>query len=518
VGICPFKESSKADIYLEFLNEKLFKIPEIKSNFIGIVHDGAPVLSNGEGGLITMLKENSENLPFFNLSDPCHIYSLAIRNSLGQLPETMTNFITKLHSHFVSPQRKKKLIRIQEQNGIKSPVVLKKYVENRWLILGQSIQRLLQLWDSLKDYMSENFQSEKEKSKKTQENSTKGKRKEAKEKELEALDYGTFLKLFSDEFFKMQIVFLNEIIARINASNAILQTKGLSIHELKQQTSLCYLRIAELIIKPNQFNFDASKIITQDLDNIKVREKVVMDQDEFIEAISNEMSNNNIVKKVHELRRIDQGKFYNTFKPFLVSILICLGKKLPILDETVVTLDFVQLKGDSNLIKKQMQSFNNQYKIIDNEALNNEFSNLVSEGISKYCFDNNFTILEMWDNIERSGYHNLALLAKVAQTLPTSSANIEQTFSEVKLFKTKQRNQLNERSLESLLIVNQELKLLPKFKVSDKLIELYTQVFSKKRVRDKDDEQIYLQESLIIPQLQPLFSDSQGLPTQINLQ
>ena len=81
----------------------------------------------------------------------------------------------------------------------------------RWLNLGQSFRRLLQLWDSLKDYMSENFQLEKEKSKKTQENSTKGKRREAKEKELEFIDYGSFLKFFSNELFKMQIVFLKKL-------------------------------------------------------------------------------------------------------------------------------------------------------------------------------------------------------------------------------------------------------------------------------------------------------------------
>jgi len=35
--------------------------------------------------------------------------------------------------------------------------------------------------------------------------------------------------------------------------------------------------------------------------------------------------------------------------------------------------------------------------------------------------------------LQDAGYPKLAMVARAAQTLPTSSANIEQTFSEIKL-------------------------------------------------------------------------------------
>ena len=98
---------------------------------IGIVHDLAPKLSDHAGGLVSKItNEENSNPNLFNLNDPCHIFSLSIRKSLGELPQNLTKFIVKLHAHFSSSQRKKLLIRIQEQqNGISSPLVLKKYDE-----------------------------------------------------------------------------------------------------------------------------------------------------------------------------------------------------------------------------------------------------------------------------------------------------------------------------------------------------------------------------------------------------
>ena len=156
LGVVAFKESSTSQTYLEILNNKLFVLPEIKENFIGIAHDFASSLTGIENGLITLLRKDHKK-EFLDLKDPCHGLSLTIRNSLGHLPDILTNFITKIHSHFVSPQRKQQLIRIQEESGIESPLVLKKYVQTRWLNLGLSLERLLVLWDPLKSYMSENM-------------------------------------------------------------------------------------------------------------------------------------------------------------------------------------------------------------------------------------------------------------------------------------------------------------------------------------------------------------------------
>jgi len=149
-------------------------------------------------------------------------------------------------------------------------------------------------------------------------------------------------------------------------------------------------------------------------------------------------------------------------------MLIYLGKYLPITNETLNSLEFLQLRGDPAVLKQQMQLFNHKFQIINAEDLNSEFNTLASDGISKYWAGNN--IFAMWDGIQNAGYEKLAMVARIAQTLPTSSSNVEQTFSEIKLLKPNLRNQLSDRSLEALLIINQELRIIKKFKVSNLLI------------------------------------------------
>jgi len=150
LGLSTFKESSESLVYLQMLKEKLFTNPQISANFVGTAHDHAKTLTGEENGLVGLLEK--EGYSFFDLRDPCHGLSLALRNSVGQLPQEIMTFITKLHSHFVSPQRKAQLTRIQETRGEVRSVVLKTYVKTRWLSLGNSLERVIRLWEPLEIY------------------------------------------------------------------------------------------------------------------------------------------------------------------------------------------------------------------------------------------------------------------------------------------------------------------------------------------------------------------------------
>ena len=166
-------------------------------------------------------------------------------------------------------------------------------------------------------------------------------------------------------------------------------------------------------------------------------------------------------------------------KPFLVNILIYLGKYLPPNDNILLSLEFLlQFRGDPVALKKNILLFNNKYTIVNEEELNTELNNLIADGIYKYWAND---VFEMWDILQDAGYPKLTMISRAAQTFPTSSANIEQTFSEIKLLKSNLRNQLSDKSLEALLIIRQELRFNPKFKVSDALVDLYGQIFTKKR-------------------------------------
>jgi len=265
LGLSTFKESSESIIYLQMLKDKLFINPQISNNFIGTVHDNARTLSGEKNGLVGLLRK--EGHKFFNLNDPCHSLSLTIRNSVGQLPQEIMEFITKLHSHFVSPQRKAQLLRIQEARGDLAGVVLKTYIQTRWLSLGNSLERVMRFWDSLIVYMDENSRKKVEKSEKSRKNGKKKaiKTKDAKKnKELEELDYKKYHELLSNDYFKMRIQFLNFIISKFNPSNSKLQNPTFPTHQLKTEIRNCFNQILLLIVKPQKFSEGIEVIIEQD--------------------------------------------------------------------------------------------------------------------------------------------------------------------------------------------------------------------------------------------------------------
>ena len=94
------------------------------------------------------------------------------------------------------------------------------------------------------------------------------------------MDFEACYNLLQDDLFKMHVVFLSEIISKINSINARFQARNLSTHEIKQLITLCFTSIAELIIKPSEFSYNPLQIINQDLDQITTREKLLMKERE----------------------------------------------------------------------------------------------------------------------------------------------------------------------------------------------------------------------------------------------
>jgi len=99
-------------------------------------------------------------------------------------------------------------------------------------------------------------------------------------------------------------------------------------------------------------------------------------------------------------------------------------------------LDFVELKDEFPVLKSKIKTFNNKFNIIKEEEKENLKSELVKLKDIKveYYRNNSTSLLHMWDCIEKEEkLELLSKITKVAQTLPTSSASIEQSFSTLKL-------------------------------------------------------------------------------------
>ena len=55
------------------------------------------------------------------------------------------------------------------------------------------------------------------------------------------------------------------------------------------------------------------------------------------------------------------------------------------------------------------------------------------------------------DASQHPGSRNMTALAKICRVIPIHTGNVERTFSQLKLIKTRVRNRMNEKTLDALL-------------------------------------------------------------------
>ena len=107
------------------------------------------------------------------------------------------------------------------------------------------------------------------------------------------------------------------------------------------------------------------------------------------------------------------------------------------------------------------------------------------------------SILHMWDKIRAQ--EGLSLILKIiyfAESLPTTSAGVEQSFSQVKLFKSDIRNRLQESTLEGLIFIFQEYTKSQTLSIDERIINSFNQVKKeyniKKVAHKKSPTKIYV--------------------------
>ena len=64
-------------------------------------------------------------------------------------------------------------------------------------------------------------------------------------------------------------------------------------------------------------------------------------------------------------------------------------------------------------------------------------------------------------------YPNMSIIAQICRVIPIHTADVERTFSQLKLIKTRVRNRMNEKTLDSLLRISIEGPPLENFNFSE---------------------------------------------------
>lgn len=483
IGIKTLEEKSTGKTYLEIVEEKLLGLgEEIKANFLGITHDAAACLSGQNIGLVGRLKKSLDNY-FVDVPDPCHHLNLCLSNSLELVPEKLRNFIDTIHNHFLAPQRKAMLSKIQTKLG--NPKLLPRhYVKTRWLSLGESLGRLITIWPSLIEYM-----------KKMTPSSIKRRKKKATT--IQKFDYKYYLGLLENEHFYLQIVFLSHFVDELNNTNKALQAPQLDVNKLNEKMKELLLWLSKLVLIPEKMPTDPFELLSIDWKSITIQEELFRRSDSFNEYISTSV--NSKLKKLNTLLFTEEDKDFSVlFYPFIANVLKIFCENNILKNEVVQLIDFVDLRGPSHIIEKKILSFNDMFSIFPEAKkpeITKEITKLTTMDLTAERIKAQSSSLHLWDLIKSTNeFVYLPSIFLAAHSLPTSSAPVEQAFSSLKLIRSNIRNRLQEITLQSLMMISEEYKNnnhQERILISDEMLEYYKQAKEDLRFRKSGKKGIF---------------------------
>ena len=458
IGLKYLKDSSSGETLFKAIKEKVFDLnEEVKNNFIGITFDHAKAMTGNRIGLISHLRKEFGRKFIFDLEDPCHSFNLAIKHSLDSLPKDITKFIDDLHHHFSSTQRTAKLLMIQEEMEVPQKGLCY-YVSTRWLSLGSSLDRILEIWESLKKYME----------------------LKPKSSSLKKFNSEKYLKLMLNPIFKLKLTFLNAVFKRINLSNIKLQAQTLEIHELYCEMNNCVKGLAEILLNYNLIPQNLRELADLPWDKENFESEFMREDADFIKQLGLELDKS--LFNIHTVTGNQKKELINFCRDYFKKIISLLLTHLHYDATGIETFEFVTFPLYLEELKTKVLEFNKMFQVVQSEQeLIQEINNFYNK---KLDWARCSSSLQFWSRIESaftcedngaSSFPNLSALVRTAHCLPTSSACVEQSFSILKLCKSPIRNRLKERTIQSLLFIKDENKKDSKMEITERLLEIFTQ-------------------------------------------
>lgn len=484
IAIKKLQEDCNAYTLMRIVEEKVFNGNEkaIAQNLIGVASDRGSALVGVENGLFSLIQKA---LPqkLIHVPDPCHSFNLVIRHSLEVLSPGIKNFISDIHNYFCSPQRRERLKQLQRENNLKV-LCPRKYVKTRWLSLGSSLERLLEIWTSLTLYM----------------NTMTGKKglsisqslgeKRNDDNEMTSVNYEHISNLLADKLFHYEITFLSLVIKIINIANQRFQTKSLEISSLKYYIQECYTSILSLIVKHDKLDFqNLRQYTTLNWMNEENHQIWFYENSRWMQHLI--QSQPLLFDKLNLLTIEQQNDFCSLFKPFLAKILDLMIVYLPLTNDVIDTLDFVYSFSNYGELSEKILTFNSYFEIIGKAEIPELLSEIktLSSRKSSFYTEGTQNILEIWSRIEKDEsfgckFQLLSKIFRAAQSLPITSSNIERAFSSIKLVKTLLRNQLSEDRLSSIYMIIEEFQEKGKLPIDKTMLDLYETVKESIRIKN----------------------------------
>lgn len=419
-------------------------------SLIGIGTDNAAVMTGSRNSVYMILK-TQYNLPHLILIPCiCHSLQLAVNHaSENTLPRNIEFLIRETHNWFShSTKRQIEYKQIFELiNCGEAPLKILKVCETRWLSIEPAIVRILSQWDALKIHFF----------------TTKDKCYTAE----------ILYAMYSDEQNRLYMYFLKSVLGEVQQTIKIFESEKTNPLKLLKSLMALLRSVCQRILLPTAATTDKDYINLKVTDHLNpvpylgylfesqvhklpathsvniavIRSRCIAFNVKLVEEIQKRLPRNyEILEKMSLLSEEE------TLKQSKDTSIIDLAKEMGIPDEKI------------DKILQQWQSIH----FVDWSPLNGD---PISFWAKVAAYKNAGGM---------NSFQDLCDFATAVLSLPHSNAEVERVFSAMNIVKNKLRNKLSEKTLNSLLLIRNQLKIKNKncsnYELPDEVVNQIGQV------------------------------------------
>nr|WP_253308757.1 hAT transposon family protein [Rickettsia endosymbiont of Ceutorhynchus assimilis] len=413
-GLLKLDSSNAKSIFLGVQNY-LTKCKVPLENLIGFAADNASVMQGNRTGVQARFKEVLPNI--YTLGCVCHSVHLCASAAANKLPRSVEDFVRNIYNYFSNSSK-----RIDQLNECQifcqvKPNKLLHPAQTRWLSLQAAVDRVLENWDALIIFFTN----------------------ETFDQNLHSCN--NILISLKNSVYKLYFYFLSYILDITNKLNLEFQSEKNKLHVLLKRVSDLFKNILRNYLDPEYIRANENNL--KNIDPKNPRNFLTIDKVYLgtkVEVLSQQNINQN-----------DLANFKLKCLEFYVELSSQLKSRFDFEDPI---LNFVSIFDPKEAMSGKVSSIavaSSKYfpnLITDLEKLNSEWRLLPDVNHLR-----NYTDLDLeqfWNIVftmkngnDEPMFPNLSHFVKGILCLPHSSAAAERIFSQLFLLKTKVRNRLN---------------------------------------------------------------------------
>ncbi|XP_074101779.1 protein FAM200B-like [Cotesia typhae] len=426
-------DGSAKSIFGQFC-DSLAKLGISLEQIIGLACDNASVMVGKRNSFKILMTEKIPNL--LTLLCICHSLALASKEACSKIPIEVHDFLTNVVSFIKNSPKRSALFADFQDCYEESPTKLVRFAATRWLSRQIAITKVLNNWQAISAFLID----------------------QSSEKAGNGDD---LLAILQKPTTKAYLLFLKSVLESFNKINANIQGSNTLVHELQPCSKKLLVQFLRRFMK---FPLLKPEIFVNNVRDINFEE--IANQRNLLEVdVGADCQEYLLIQQTSGVPELIINQVRNDCLQFLVTASLEICRRLPIDDPflsdlTVFAKETALFDPDRNSSFSKVEKTCLTLDVPGGRLIQVEWSSLycvdpnLKEQWSKLSFDEMW--IEMCTFTHSDGtlqFPTLRLLLSVVRALPHSNAAAERAFSLIPDIKTKNRNSLNHKTLNSLCVI-----------------------------------------------------------------